>query len=218
MALYGLKSVGHLGPFWPNLNKAKKGPRGQSLSPNTRWGRPEPVFGPELAKKALGPLWTPFSSMASGNPQRPPASQIHSSPQLKGKIFPFLHAPRTQGCRDGIIYHYAPFFLSNPMVTLSGSISMTPNQGPQIPLPISKEDSSAHQSGNHGGYQKIISGPQPPGPAGVGLAILPGSFQGPFSEVIHHSISCQGSKYFNAPWKTQLIHTSSNQSTCTSLA
>ncbi|MBW0563327.1 hypothetical protein O181_103042 [Austropuccinia psidii MF-1] len=64
----------------------------------------------------------------------------------------------------------------------------------------------------HGGYQKTISGPQPPGPAAVGLAILSVLFQGPFSDVIHHSISCKGSKYFNTPWTTQLVHTGSNQS------
>ncbi|MBW0524419.1 hypothetical protein O181_064134 [Austropuccinia psidii MF-1] len=34
------------------------------------------------------------------------------------------------------------------MVTFSGPISMIPNKGPQNPSPISKEDSSAHQSGN----------------------------------------------------------------------
>ncbi|MBW0466328.1 hypothetical protein O181_006043 [Austropuccinia psidii MF-1] len=63
----------------------------------------------------------------------------------------------------------------------------------------------------HGGYQRTIQGPQPPGPAGVGLAIILELFQGPFSEVIHHSISCQGSKDFNTPWTTQLVHTGSNQ-------
>ncbi|MBW0543510.1 hypothetical protein O181_083225 [Austropuccinia psidii MF-1] len=88
----------------------------------------------------------------------------------------------------------------------------------QIPSPILKEDSYAHQSGNHGHYQKTIPGPQPPGPAGVGLAILSGLFQGPFSEVIHFSISCKGRKYLNTPWTTQLVHTGSNQSTCMSLA
>ncbi|MBW0466919.1 hypothetical protein O181_006634 [Austropuccinia psidii MF-1] len=95
---HGMQSVGHLGPFWPNFNEAKRGQGGQSLSFKPQVGPPEPFFGP---KKALGPLWTPFSAMASGNPQRPPAAQIHSSPQLKGKIFPFLHAPGTQGCRSG---------------------------------------------------------------------------------------------------------------------
>ncbi|MBW0592646.1 hypothetical protein O181_132361 [Austropuccinia psidii MF-1] len=51
-------------------------------------------------------------------------------------------------CIYGIIYHCAPFFLRNSMVTFSGPISLILNQGPQSPSPISKEDSSAHQSGN----------------------------------------------------------------------
>ncbi|MBW0546679.1 hypothetical protein O181_086394 [Austropuccinia psidii MF-1] len=51
-------------------------------------------------------------------------------------------------CIYGIIYHYAPYFLRSPMVMFSGPISMIPNQGIQNPSPISKEDSSAHQSGN----------------------------------------------------------------------
>ncbi|MBW0521131.1 hypothetical protein O181_060846 [Austropuccinia psidii MF-1] len=32
------------------------------------------------------------------------------------------------------------------------------------------------------------------------------------------SISCQGIKYFNPPWTTQLVHTGGNQSTCMYLA
>ncbi|MBW0492852.1 hypothetical protein O181_032567 [Austropuccinia psidii MF-1] len=63
----------------------------------------------------------------------------------------------------------------------------------------------------HGGYQKTIQGPQPPGPAGVELAMISGLSQGPFSEVIHHSIGCKGIKYFNTPWTNQLVHTGSNQ-------
>ncbi|MBW0514621.1 hypothetical protein O181_054336 [Austropuccinia psidii MF-1] len=51
-------------------------------------------------------------------------------------------------CIYGIRYHYAPFLLSNLMVTLSGPISMILNKGPQKPSPISKEDSSSQHSGN----------------------------------------------------------------------
>ncbi|MBW0589909.1 hypothetical protein O181_129624 [Austropuccinia psidii MF-1] len=51
----------------------------------------------------------------------------------------------------------------------------------QNPKPISMKDSLTNQSGN----QKTIQGSQSPGPAGVGLAIHSGLFQGPFSEVIH---------------------------------
>ncbi|MBW0588786.1 hypothetical protein O181_128501 [Austropuccinia psidii MF-1] len=49
------------------------------------------------------------------------------------------------------IWYYIPLctiLLRNPMVMFSGPISMIPNQGPQAPSPILKEDSSAHQSGN----------------------------------------------------------------------
>ncbi|MBW0529822.1 hypothetical protein O181_069537 [Austropuccinia psidii MF-1] len=103
--------MGHLGPFWPNFNESQRGQGEQSLSPKPQVGPPEPIYGP---KKALGPLWPPSLSMASGNRQRPPEAQIHSSPQLKGKILPFLHAPHTQGYRDGaymvlytIMHHFA---------------------------------------------------------------------------------------------------------------
>ncbi|MBW0591040.1 hypothetical protein O181_130755 [Austropuccinia psidii MF-1] len=50
-------------------------------------------------------------------------------------------------CIYGIIYHYAPFLFSNPMVTLSGPNYVTPNQVPN-PSSILKQDVSAIQSGN----------------------------------------------------------------------
>ncbi|MBW0587514.1 hypothetical protein O181_127229 [Austropuccinia psidii MF-1] len=50
-------------------------------------------------------------------------------------------------CIYGKIYHYAPFLLSNSMVTLSGPNYMIPNQVPN-PSPISKENFSAIQSDN----------------------------------------------------------------------
>ncbi|MBW0470688.1 hypothetical protein O181_010403 [Austropuccinia psidii MF-1] len=50
-------------------------------------------------------------------------------------------------CIYGIVYHYAPFLLSNPMVTLSEPNYAIPNQVPS-PSPFSKKDFSAIQSGN----------------------------------------------------------------------
>ncbi|MBW0517460.1 hypothetical protein O181_057175 [Austropuccinia psidii MF-1] len=84
---------------------------------------------------------------------------------------------------------------------------MIPNQGPKIQHPFQRRTLQLISLAIHGRYQRTIQGPQPPGPAGVGLAIISGLFQGPFSEAIHHSISCQGRKYFNTPWTTQLVHT-----------
>ncbi|MBW0503085.1 hypothetical protein O181_042800 [Austropuccinia psidii MF-1] len=97
------------------------------------------------------------------------------------------------------------------MVTFSRPIAMIPNQGPKVQFPFGRRTLQLISLAIHGGYQETIQGPQPPGPAGVGLAILSGLFHGPFPEVIHHSISCQGSKYLNTPWTTQLVHTGSNQ-------
>ncbi|MBW0566146.1 hypothetical protein O181_105861 [Austropuccinia psidii MF-1] len=97
------------------------------------------------------------------------------------------------------------------MVTLSGPNSTIPNQGPKIKSPFRRRSLQLISLEIHGSYQKTIQGPQPPGPAGVGIAVISGLFQGPLSEVIHHSISSQCTKYFNTPWKTQLVHTGSNQ-------
>ncbi|MBW0508088.1 hypothetical protein O181_047803 [Austropuccinia psidii MF-1] len=152
--------------------------------------------------------------MASGNPQRPPAQLKSTLPLNSRGRFPMLpctlYSRMQEWCIYGIIYHYAPFLLSNPMVTSSGPNSMIPNQGPKIHHQFQRRTLQLISLAIHGGYQKTISGPQPPGPAGVGLAILSGLFQGPLSEGIHHSISFQGSKYFNTPWSTQLFHTGSN--------
>ncbi|MBW0485331.1 hypothetical protein O181_025046 [Austropuccinia psidii MF-1] len=56
----------------------------------------------------------------------------------------------------------------------------------QNPTPSLKEDSSAHHYGNPWWLPEDHSRTQPPGPAGVGLAIHSGLFQGQFSEVITH--------------------------------
>ncbi|MBW0490246.1 hypothetical protein O181_029961 [Austropuccinia psidii MF-1] len=97
------------------------------------------------------------------------------------------------------------------MVTLSGPNKLISNKGPKIQHPFRGRTLQLISLEIHGGYQKTIQGPQPPGSAGVGLAIISGLFQGPFSEVIRHSISFEGIKYFNTPWTTQLVHTGSNQ-------
>ncbi|MBW0565114.1 hypothetical protein O181_104829 [Austropuccinia psidii MF-1] len=47
----------------------------------------------------------------------------------------------------GIIYHYTPFLLSSPMVTLSEPNYVIQNQVPS-PSPFSKKNFSAIQSGN----------------------------------------------------------------------
>ncbi|MBW0503893.1 hypothetical protein O181_043608 [Austropuccinia psidii MF-1] len=125
------------------------------------------------------------------NHQRPP-DQLSSilTLNLRGilPIPPCTPYSRWQEwCIHGIIYHYAPFFLSNSMVTFSGLNSMIPNEGPKIQHPFRRRTLQLIILAIHGGYQKTIQGPQPPGPAGVGLAIQFRIIQkGPFSEVLHY--------------------------------
>ncbi|MBW0489921.1 hypothetical protein O181_029636 [Austropuccinia psidii MF-1] len=100
----------------------------------------------------LGPPRTTFQPMASGNHQRPP-DQLSSTLLLNLRgilpIPPCTPYSRLQEwCIYGIIYHYAPLLLRNSVVTFSGPKSMIPKSRSQNPMPISKEDSSADQSGN----------------------------------------------------------------------
>ncbi|MBW0525937.1 hypothetical protein O181_065652 [Austropuccinia psidii MF-1] len=153
--------------------------------------------------------------MGSGNHQRP-LDQLGSVLPLNSRGIPPIppctpYSRLQEWCIYGIIYHYASVLLRNSIVKFSGPNSMIPNQGPKIKLPFRRRTLQLISLAIHGGYQKTIQGPQPPSPAGVGLEIISGLFQGPFSEVINHSISCEGRKYFNISWTTQLVHTGSNQ-------
>ncbi|MBW0504980.1 hypothetical protein O181_044695 [Austropuccinia psidii MF-1] len=73
--------------------------------------------------------------MASGNPQRPPEAQNALFPSTQGEDFPIPPCTPYSRIQEwyiyGIIYHYAPFLLRNPMVMFSGPISMIPNQLPK---------------------------------------------------------------------------------------
>ncbi|MBW0525839.1 hypothetical protein O181_065554 [Austropuccinia psidii MF-1] len=122
-----------------------------------------------------GSPWTTFQPMASGNHQRPQDQLRNPSPQLKGD-FPIppciLYSRLHEWCIYGIIYHYAPFLLSNSMVTFSGPNSTIPNQGPKIQRPFLRRTLQLISMEVHGGYQKTIQGPQPPGSAGVGWKLF----------------------------------------------
>ncbi|MBW0509654.1 hypothetical protein O181_049369 [Austropuccinia psidii MF-1] len=69
-----------------------------------------------------------------------------------------------------------------------------------------------------GGYWKTISGPQPPGPAGVGLSIL---IRDILREILIAYESFQSfprHQVLSIPWTTKLFHTGSNQASCMALA
>ncbi|MBW0558159.1 hypothetical protein O181_097874 [Austropuccinia psidii MF-1] len=85
--------------------------------------------------------------------------------------------------------------------------------------PISKEDFLAHQSGNPWRQSEDHSRIPITWPcrSWVGNFIQDYS-KGHSKRLYIISISCQGIKYFNTPWTTQLVHTGVNQSTCMYLA
>ncbi|MBW0576565.1 hypothetical protein O181_116280 [Austropuccinia psidii MF-1] len=128
---------------WPPIPWTQNWPK-DLLDTNLVINPVGPIFG-------HGPPWTILPAMASGNHQRQPDQLSKHFPQLKGNSFipPCTPYPRLQEwCIYGIIYYYAPFLLSNSMVTFSGPNSTIPNQGPKIQHPFSKEDYLTHQSGN----------------------------------------------------------------------
>ncbi|MBW0488827.1 hypothetical protein O181_028542 [Austropuccinia psidii MF-1] len=88
----------------------------------------------QVGHKSVHGLWQPSEATRSA---------------LSKDSLPLMHSvlKDQEWCIYGIIYHYAPFLLSNPMVTISGPNYVITNQVPS-PSPISKKDFSDIQSGN----------------------------------------------------------------------
>ncbi|MBW0509899.1 hypothetical protein O181_049614 [Austropuccinia psidii MF-1] len=98
-------------------------------------------------------------------------------------------------CIYGILYHYAPFLLRNPMVTLSGPNYVIPNQVTN-PSPISKKEFSDIQSGNSlEATRRPLMDPSPLALQELGYHFSSGQLQGQFPEVIQLFNNCQGIKY-----------------------
>ncbi|MBW0499240.1 hypothetical protein O181_038955 [Austropuccinia psidii MF-1] len=107
---------------------------------------------PKGAKGAVNQLPNHMSANCSAHDLWKPPDQLQSRIPLKlrGRLFLPQCTPYSriqEWCIYGIIYHYAPFFLRNPMVKFSGPNYLIPDQVPN-PSPIWKEDVSAIQSGN----------------------------------------------------------------------
>ncbi|MBW0588644.1 hypothetical protein O181_128359 [Austropuccinia psidii MF-1] len=97
---------------------------------------------PQVGHKSVHGLWKPSEATRS--------ALSKDSPPVQGKtsLSSMYYILKDQKwCIYGIIYHYAPFLLRNPMVTLSGPNYLITNQVPN-PSPIFKKDFSAIQSGN----------------------------------------------------------------------
>ncbi|MBW0586865.1 hypothetical protein O181_126580 [Austropuccinia psidii MF-1] len=140
-----LQSMGHLGPFWPNPMRQKGAKEGSPLAPKPQLGPPEPIMAPNYIKPQNGhktlrthfwPITTMyhfFSPWTLEPPEATRSAQLKLFPHLKGNPStpPCTPYSRLQEwCIYGIIYHYAPFLLSNSMATFSGPNSIFPNGGP----------------------------------------------------------------------------------------
>ncbi|MBW0552872.1 hypothetical protein O181_092587 [Austropuccinia psidii MF-1] len=97
---------------------------------------------PQVGHKSVRGLWQSSEATRS--------APSKDSPPVQGETsLPSMHSvlKDQEWCMYGIIYHYAPFLLSNPMVKLSGPNYVTPKKFLN-PSPISKEEFLAIQSGN----------------------------------------------------------------------
>ncbi|MBW0565318.1 hypothetical protein O181_105033 [Austropuccinia psidii MF-1] len=165
-----------LGPFWPNSNEAKRGQGGRPTAPNSRWASlslfwsyiqevpkwPKDLTNPDLAQGPKTPrmaISLKTQTMASGNHQRQPGTFNKRFPlKIRETSGP---TQWTQVCRNqewcmyGIIYHYAPFFLSNSVVTFSGLHYAISNQFPRQ-ITHFKGRLQTLSLTIHGSYQKTI--------------------------------------------------------------
>ncbi|MBW0471962.1 hypothetical protein O181_011677 [Austropuccinia psidii MF-1] len=168
-------------------------------------GPTEPNLDPNLISPTNGqePCIGHFKPLASGNYQRPPHKSQQGFPFIQGKDFssPMYSVPWIQEwCIYGIIYNYAPILVSNPMMIFSG-----PNHF--IRTPVLKY--ITHLEGiflSHSVLKSLEATRRPFEDANhlalqeLGCTFLSGFFQGQSKEVIKHSISCHGIKYFSIPW------------------
>ncbi|MBW0518688.1 hypothetical protein O181_058403, partial [Austropuccinia psidii MF-1] len=202
-------------------NEAKRGkqtiPQGQ-VGPKPQLGPPEPnlAINHHGTKMAINHHRTHFGPGSPWPLIATRSAQLNPSPHLEGNssIPPCTpHSRLQEWSLYGIIYHYAPFLLRNSMVTFS-----EPN--PSFQIKVSK--SNAHFKGGlfNSSVWKYMAAIRRPfkDPNHLALQELGWKFiqdysKGHSQRLYIISISFQGTKNFNTPWTTQLVHTGGNQST-----
>ncbi|MBW0476674.1 hypothetical protein O181_016389 [Austropuccinia psidii MF-1] len=127
--------------------------------------------GPPVAHISAHGFWKP--------PEATSSAQFHPSPQLNGKSFHSSMHPVLHGAGVVHIWYNIPLctiLAQQSNGNISGPNSMIPNQSFKIQHPFQRRNLQLISLAIHGGYQKTIEGPQPPGPAGVWLEALSGLF------------------------------------------
>ncbi|MBW0481630.1 hypothetical protein O181_021345 [Austropuccinia psidii MF-1] len=187
-----------------------KGGKGQIISPRpggsqTTSGTTSAIFSPK------------FHSTQNGH-KRPSEPQMAKTSIDNifhaGEDFPFFNALRTQ--EPGVVH----IWYDIPLCTIFAHQSNGDTFRTQLRDSKSSLKSITNFEGRPfhysvwqfpGGYQKTIEGPQPPGPAGVGLSILTKTILRPIlrGNQLLHSFSRH--QVISIPCTTQLVHTGSNQ-------
>ncbi|MBW0475349.1 hypothetical protein O181_015064 [Austropuccinia psidii MF-1] len=171
--------VGPLGPFWPNSYEAKRGQGGSTLAPKAKWAHLSQCFTSngqnhlrtQIGYKSVHGVWQPSEAT------RPTPSKDSPPVQGKNSLPSLQYILKDQDwCIYGIIYHYEPFLLSNPMVTLSGPNYVITNQVPN-PSPILKEEFLSIQYGNFlAATRRPFNDPNHLGLQELGCKFSPGLF------------------------------------------
>ncbi|MBW0512282.1 hypothetical protein O181_051997 [Austropuccinia psidii MF-1] len=200
--------------------KGAKG--GSSAAPKPQVGPPEPVFDPKWPKnhlrtqighKSVHGLWKPSEATRS--------APIKDSPPVQGKTsLSSMHSvlKDQEWCIYGIIYHYAPFLLSNPMVTLSEPNHVIPNQVPS-PSPFLKKDLSAIQIRNSlAATRRPFEDPNHLALQRLGCHLLIRTIMRAILRGCQFFQSFSRHQIFSISWTAQLVHMGINSASCMALA
>ncbi|MBW0491342.1 hypothetical protein O181_031057 [Austropuccinia psidii MF-1] len=152
----------------------------------------------QIGHKSVHCLWKP-SEATRPAPSKDSPSSMHSV--LKDQ----------EWCIYGIIYHYAPFFLSNPMVTLSEPHYVIPNPVPSL-SPLLRKDFSAIQSGNSlAATRRPFKDPNHLALQRLDCDLLSRTIMSAILRVYQSFQSFSRHQVLSIPCTTHLVHTGSNQ-------
>ncbi|MBW0564296.1 hypothetical protein O181_104011 [Austropuccinia psidii MF-1] len=209
--------------------KGERGPishfKGQ-VGPKPQVDPPVPILAPNLISPKNGhkdprTQIGHFQPLASLNHQRPPAQAQEAFPsiQWKDSPSPIYSIPGIQEwCVCGIIYHYAPILLSNPMVMVSGPNYAIPNQ---IPKSITHCEASLFSHSvlkSLEATRRLFKDHNHLARQELGCTFFQDYSKGSFKRllVIQSFVNASSTSVF--PWTTQLVHTGGIQASCMALA
>ncbi|MBW0553772.1 hypothetical protein O181_093487 [Austropuccinia psidii MF-1] len=110
--------------------------KGARWDPSHKWAHLSQIWPPissvpQMAKRTPGPKLATFNHWPFGNYQRTQNQSQQGFPFIQGKNLssPMYSVPWIQEwCIYGMIYHYAPILIRNPMVMISGPNEAISNQ------------------------------------------------------------------------------------------